>query len=148
MQAWKPNYIICWSTEQGIGNYSCMSLLYISLHPLGFYFYIFINLCSRYFVIPLWKGSGYTTMFTQGWSLFAILCLTVLHIIHLVVVWCESWSVCYKRKIIVLVASLAILPILWLEVYLFIYFYGSEILIQDSCANSLDSFMSCMSGAF
>ncbi|KAJ0018406.1 hypothetical protein Pint_10474 [Pistacia integerrima] len=30
----------------------------------------------RYFVIPLWKGSGYTTMFAQGWSLITILCLT------------------------------------------------------------------------
>ena len=25
--------------------------------------------CSQYFVIPLWRGSGYTTMFSQGLSL-------------------------------------------------------------------------------
>ena len=34
-----------------------------SLHTL---LSILVFLCSRYFVIPLWRGSGYTTMFAQG----------------------------------------------------------------------------------
>lgn len=62
---WKPSFIVYWSTDQLIGNLLII-LLCICLHSPCSAFLFSIALYSRYFVIPLWKGSGYATMFVQG----------------------------------------------------------------------------------
>ncbi|KAG8502532.1 hypothetical protein CXB51_000097 [Gossypium anomalum] len=44
------------------------SIVYVVTYTLGFIILTSLSsicLCSRYFVIPLWRGSGYTTMFGQ-----------------------------------------------------------------------------------
>lgn len=82
---WKQSFITCWSKEQLIGNsfrwclfpfapfikyllekkrYWCLYCMHIFSPYFAIYTSVFF--CSWYFVIPLWRGSGYTTMFAQG----------------------------------------------------------------------------------
>lgn len=82
---WKQIFITCWSKELWIGNPTLimffspfgtllLNLIFENKRSLCFFvcslsifgLHTSIGPCSRYFVIPLWKGSGYTTMFAQG----------------------------------------------------------------------------------
>ena len=89
---WKQSFITCWSKEQLIGNsfkwclfpfapfikyllekgkkkkkrYWCLYCMRIFSPYLANAIHTSVFFCSRYFVIPLWRGSGYTTMFAQG----------------------------------------------------------------------------------
>ena len=89
-------YLLEKRKEKGYWCLYCMHIFspYFAIHNSIFF-------CSRYFVIPLWRGSGYTTMFVQG--LIFNYWLYITHAVFIMLCICAeqiSFSVCWWSNII------------------------------------------------